>query len=496
MRATVSGFNSGIKYSLVYLLICFLTVIVTAQTTTRDYAVTNVSTRFSDDNANLTVIFTVTNQGAAATESTTITITAVQLGRELITDTLPPLNAGASRFLQYNIPTERFPLATVQVLNLSVGIDDVEQQGTTIALNNARNLSVQIPAQINITPTQTPAPTATTVPQLVPPQSTTPTPISESTGPQPDITIPFIDVPIFLNEDGSVTLGGPFDTTLSDEQLLSIIGWVAFVILGVWVLSIVYRSLFNRAPKFGNAQPPYASVPPMDPNSTIGRRQAWQQHAQNGSILSPPAEGQLHVVKLLLGMDGINLSNWQIKALRLSQYDQYGRVARTVQLVDKKWINRLNRLSRKSLKVDSQRLSKRVRPVARGLVRQFRKKVTKKTAFLPVALDLRFEGKHGEVRIVFRLYRYQQHAWQPIDEWEPQMHLVGTRINETYTYTIHGMANGETLRVFYKRLQTDMEWLLAEMLRNHLVHPDTGPMPNYSVPDTLNDMQPIQETYF
>jgi len=82
---------------------------------------------------------------------------------------------------------------------------------------------------------------------------------------------------------------------------------------------MIIRLLLRRPPTFGNWQPPYATMPPLDPNSTYGRRQMWQQHAANNIVPSPCAMGSIHARKLLLGMDAEYLSGWKVIALRLGK---------------------------------------------------------------------------------------------------------------------------------------------------------------------------------
>src|SRR5690606_21027872 len=57
------------------------------------------------------------------------------------------------------------------------------------------------------------------------------------------------------------------------------VGLLAGVIASaLFMLVIVYmflRLLFRRYPRFGTWQPPYATMPPVDPDSTFGRRQMW-----------------------------------------------------------------------------------------------------------------------------------------------------------------------------------------------------------------------------
>ena len=107
------------------------------------------------------------------------------------------------------------------------------------------------------------------------------------------------------------------------------IGVVAIVLILLWVISVIVRLLFSRPPTFAAWQPPYVITPLMDPNSTNGRRQLWQQHAQSDTLPLPCSPGSYMVRKLLIGSSGVKLSGWHVTGLRISQYDRYGRVARS-----------------------------------------------------------------------------------------------------------------------------------------------------------------------
>ena len=279
---------------------------------------------------------------------------------------------------------------------------------------------------------------------------------------------------------------------------LRLVCLASIVILMIfWFVSIVVRALFSRPPRFGIWQPPYGMIPVYDQNTIEGRRQGWQQVAQNGLLLAPPTEGNIHPVKLLMSADGTNLDNWKVTAMRLSQYDVYGRIARTQVIADRKWVKRMNKVLKKRNSIDEAKLQKMVRPITGAMVKQFTKKVKNKTAFLPVAFDIRWEGKHGDVRIIFELYQFSERAWYRIDQWDPMMQVVSRSMQENYTFTIHGKENAEKMRDFRDRLRDDLIWLLLESFRIEAVQEQkTGQQPavreQYNIPDTLSGMSPIQ----
>jgi hypothetical protein len=103
--------------------------------------------------------------------------------------------------------------------------------------------------------------------------------------------------------------------------------------------------------------------------------------------------------------------------------------------------------------------------VANALVKEFGKRLNQRNSMLPVALDIRFHGTHGEVRIVFELYQCQYGQWKKLDGWEPEMTVVGKTIYESYTYNLHGLSPGESLKDFRRRLADNLAAVLTEMIK-------------------------------
>ncbi|MBC8098563.1 MAG: hypothetical protein H7Y11_03915, partial [Armatimonadetes bacterium] len=232
------------------------------------------------------------------------------------------------------------------------------------------------------------------------------------------------------------------------------------LLLIVWL-----RIRLRRTPDFRAAwQPPYATVAPLDPYGTAGIRQAWQTTAQNNLMSAAPTPGALQALKLLLGSDGRYLSGWHITALRVIQYDQYGRVTRSETLATQRMVRHFDRLAQRSGRYPREKLMRQVQRPARQLAKQFRGKVTARSAMLPIALDVRFKGVHGEVNIVFELYRCDQPNWVLIDRWQPEMMVSGRTLLENYTFSLYGQLGGETLRDFRRRLPDDIARLLVELI--------------------------------
>jgi hypothetical protein len=184
-------------------------------------------------------------------------------------------------------------------------------------------------------------------------------------------------------------------------------------------------------------------------------------------------------------MDGMNLSGWRIIAMRMSQYDMYGRVARSQILASQGVVKRLDRIARKSPYTEAERIRKQVRPLARALARQFKKKINQRNAMLPIALDIRMQGTHGEVRIVFELCQCQKTQWQVLDQWEPEMTVLSKAIHDSYTYTIFGQTAGETLREFRQRIDLDIARVLVELV--------TARPTGFRTPDTIRGVQQVSQ---
>jgi len=120
---------------------------------------------------------------------------------------------------------------------------------------------------------------------------------------------------------------------------------------------------------------------------------------------------------------------------------------------------------RKSPSLDAAKAAKAVRPIARTLTQAVLKKSNKQSATLPVALDIRLTGMHGEVRILFELYGCNGGMWQEIDHWEPEMRVVNGSIDENFTYTLLGQFPAETHKQYQQRLASDLTNLLTTMVQ-------------------------------
>lgn len=444
----------GKTHSIFIIFVLFLVGIIASAQATRDYEISSLRSELIENDTVIKLSLVVANNGADATSDTEVLITL--LGDEpdiLVTDTLIPLLGGTSVTLEIPFSVNLFPADSQQILEVRVGVDNFELENTPIADNNIDTITVTIPARTSQT--------------------------SETV--------------FFQRTPDSVIIYG------NELPLLNIALGMAGLLVALmlfWVFAIVVRAIFVRPPRFGTWQPPYGVMPMYDQNTVEGRRWGWQQLAQNGLLLAPTNDGNIHPVKLLMSTSGQNLENWKVTGMRLSQYDIYGRIARTQVIAQKSLIKRMNNVLKKRGTVDEAKLQKMLRPIANKLVKQFIKKVGKKTSFLPISFDMRWEGKHGDVRIIFELYQFSDRAWYRIDQWDPMMQVVSQTMQENYTFTIHGKDNAEKMKDFRERLRDDLMWLLLESFRVESVpEPEANAEPvarqQFNIPDTLSGMTPI-----
>jgi hypothetical protein len=434
----------------------------------RDYAILNPAVAVAPDGATFTLSFTVRNAGATAQNEAFIEVINLLNNALLSRDPLAPIGEGGSVTVSIPFSTEGFE-AGVLPLEVRVGVDANEP--AILQENNSVRISVTLPARnAPASPTPSPIPTGTPAPSL------------------PTLDAQSLRAGI---QRLAVALVG---REISDEEILFAGIITLVVVLGLWLFSLILRLIFRREPSFDAWQPPYAIMPLMDSNTVEGRRQAWQQHAQNNLLLATPTPNSIHAIKQLLSVEGESLQGWQVVALRLSQYDAYGRVAKSQTLADSTAVRALNRALKARDKLSHEAFARRIATVAKRLMRAFRRKLNAKNAFLPVALDVRLQGKHGAVNIVFELYQFQGTAWVRLDQWQPSVPIISRTVQENLTFTAHGMTANERYNAFLQRLTDDIAWLLTEMLRARLPQKtgETALTHQYDVPDTLRGVKPVQ----
>ncbi len=452
---------------LVIVIVGMMSVAVMAQTTPRDYALSTPQVTYNDNNSIATVTVDITNNGGDATADTDITIIQDGIGRVLQTLTLPPQPADASVTIEFEIMLADFETGDI-FFAIEAGIDQFELAGSPIARDNRALVRVTVPANAQ-------------------PVTTTDTPTATDDTSEFDFVIPGVNIGIRILDDGIQVNQDVYPL----QDILIGVGVVAVGLFFLWFITLILRLLFRRPPSFGTWQPPYAFNTYHDPNSTLGRRQGWQTHAQNGTIFDACTPNNVVAIKRLTDTENNPISEWDIKAIRTVQYDMYGRISRTEVIMPSKVLKKLNKVKKRSKKYDNPTLRKKIMPIAKDLSKLARKPINKKSTMLPIAMDMRFEGTHGEVRIMFELYQCQQGAWHLIDQWEPEMAVIGHKIVENYTYTLNGQLPGETYKEFQKRLVEDMAWILSGMFYKHQ-QPDI-PEQDMVPPDTLTGMAPITE---
>ena len=420
------------------LFLMLLAAPAAAQTPSPDYTIRNIERRFSDDNREAIIKFDVINLGGDATIEATTQLVILSSGQEVAAATIPPLRQNGVYRVTLTFSTAAFAPGSTESLRAAVGVNEIEPFGNESTQNNFAQFSL-------------------TFPDTLPPAAT------------PEVTPP----PTATPDDPLARLG----LNTSDPAHLAVIaGVVVSGLVLLLIVGIILRLLFRRPPDFSGWQPAYAAPFPLDPNSAAGRRHQWQALAQNNSLPPICNDGSLQASKRLFGLEGAYLSGWKVVAVRACQYDMYGRINRSQVLASRRLVRRLNAIVRRHDNLTSDQLERRLRPVARGLVNQLRRRLNDRSAMLPIALDLRFEGRHGEVRILFELYQCQFGQWNLLDRWEPEMTISGKSLNEAYTYTFYGQRPTETLKTFLPRLQDDVARTLAEMVRPQ-VFTDTSPTP-------------------
>jgi hypothetical protein len=465
----------------ILILILVFPAAASAQSDPPDYQVAVTNREVSADGATLLLQFSVFNLGGAATATSDANLYLETDGERLLaTQPLRPLGSSPdTEILTFDVSLDDIPSGNID-FRLEVGIGTIEARDSATIGNNTARVGYLVPTPASPRPTR--------APNSTPVNPTTAAPAVTSA--PPATTLP----PTATPAPSTISIEGlPFSIDLAALDLanpLTIAGIIALVGIGLillWVLTVILRLIFRPPRIFEVWQPPYAAVPPHDPNTLPGRRQLWQHNAQSDTLNVPRIEGQYHIRKLLVGIDGKSLSGWRVRGLRLSQYDIYGRVARSQTLASSSAIRRLDRAAKRSAGLTEADAEKWVRPVARQIISAFLKGVNRRSMMLPVAVDLRFRGTHGEVRIVFELYQVVNGRFQQIDRWEPEMTVVSGAIQENFTYTLLGMRQGETVKAFRNRLQQDLHTVLKSMLYKGSAEPavqsgDTSPSQPVEVP--------------
>ena len=444
-----------------------------------DYSVVVFNRTITSDGNTLILQFGVNNIGGAAAESSNARLFVETGGDQLIDEqSLRALGANDSETLTFNIDLATIPDGIVD-FRLEVGLGDVENANSGTSDNNIARVGYIIPTPASPRPTAQPRPTATPIEATSSAVQPTIAPTATTT-----IELPFgIDLGN-LDRINPLLIGG-------------VIAALGAGLILLWVITVILRLLFRPPRIFEVWTPPYATAPLQDANTLAGRRQLWQQNAQSDSVTAPCIEGQYHIRKHLIGVDGKNLSGWRVRGLRLSQYDIYGRIARSQTMASKGNSRRLDRAVKRSATLTDTDAQRAVRPIAKQLARDFQRNLHKRGVSLPIALDIRFRGAHGEVKIVFELYQCTMGMLQQVDRWEPEMTVVTGAIQENYTYSLQGMRQNENMRAFRQRLENDLEQTLKAMVYKPAlptVSSDTSPSQPVPVTVATSILPPAGET--
>ncbi|MCY3799663.1 MAG: hypothetical protein OXG84_17795 [Chloroflexi bacterium] len=429
------------------LLVClvFFSIGGYAQATPRDYAISPPRVSYTPDRSAAVVSISVTNQGGDARNPARIVVSEYQSGRVETIEPLPPLAADQTQEFSIQLPLGHLRGDGIISFKIEAGIDEFELANSPIARDNSQLFHIDRSDARG---------------------SSGDVSSSESTIPADarfGLHIPIVNLSIIFLEDG-ILLN---ESRYSSGDMLLALGLLTLALISLWLLSLILRLVFRRPPRFDVWQPPYAASNWQDPNSAEGRRQSWQFHAQNSSLGAPSAPDQLTVVKRLLDRRGVVLGGWRIKAMRTVQYDVYGRINRTEAVMPGKIISQLNSLARRAPRTANQELQKAIAPIAKRLSKQALGRVEKQNLMLPLALDIRFEGIAGEVRIQFELYHFRDSAWHLIDQWAPELGQPGDNVPEQFTFTLNGQLSGESKKEFKRRLPEEIAQLLAGLFYHH-----------------------------
>jgi CARDB protein len=447
---------------LLFLLVLLApTALAAQQTYTPTLSILNIRNYpvLQPGDAEVSVQFEVQNNGQTASPAATATLTEISSGQVVASADVKALQPTEIYTVTLTFPASAFPAGTHQSFRAGISVNNAP-------LPNVAQIGIDFPGapaqgglpQMGVTPSPGGPGVAATS------SSGVPIPTLPAEGATPSAS----GTPTTINLFGrTIELPANLDlkTILNPVYFAGIIAVCGVGLILIWVVTVILRLLFQKPPSFETWQPPYSAIAFLDPNTPQGRRQSWQQHAQNDAITAAPVEGNYHIRKLLAGINGSKLTGWRVSAMRISQYDMYGRVARSQTLMKKGVVNRLDKAVRKSDSLDDKRAEKAVRPVAKALVEALTKRMNKRNDMLPVALDIRFKGIHGEVRIIFELFQAMNGQWAQIDHWEPDMTVPSGAIQENYTYSFYGRRTDENGRAFRKRLIDDMTRTLKEMVK-------------------------------
>ena len=405
------------------------------QTRPRDYVISLPRVSFSADGRVAIVSFTVSNQGGDAIDASQVLIRESLESSVEVSADLPALASGGEQNYRIELRLAELPEADLH-FEVEAGIDAYELAGSDIARNNKQIFRIN-QADIGNAPVDEGIATH-----------------------EYDLLLPVLNLGIDILPDGIALNGQAF--RLGD--LLRLAGLTLLALFCLWLLSLALRLILRGTPKYASWQPPYAVSAWHDPNSALGRRQSWQFHAQNGRLDAPRMPDQVAVIKRLTDEAGQRLGGWSFKAMRTAQYDIYGRINRTEVVMPHKISQQLTRIAKRAPGMNDEQLNKALRMPARRIARQALSAIEKQNRMLPLALDMRFEGEKDAALVIFELYQFRDGAWRMIDQWEPELGMLGARIPEQYSFSLNGQLPGESYREYKTRLRDDLTGLLKSLI--------------------------------
>lgn len=400
----------------IVLIVLLLGAAATVVAQTEEFVIRSPSSSLSPDGRTIIVQFDVTNNGDA--NATTVARLFDSRGLQITSEPLqlPPGGTSVSML----VPVDRFDPGTRPNIYITVGLDALPGN---LRSSNVASISIGIPAL---------------------PEVTTPTQGEQSSGQGIDL---------------------PFDLNLNDPvQIVLAVAIGALVLLLLWVISVIIRSATSRPEPFGAWQAAYPSPPYIDPNTTVGRRYLWQQHAQNDNLILPCQTGSILALKHVTGLNGEKFESWRVTGIRTGRYDQYGRIGRTNHTASSGIVKQLDRATRRR-KLSAKAAARAAAPIAKSLVKDIVKSSDKRSDILPIALEIRFKGKSIKAESTFELLRCEGNGWLLIDSWSapPTQSTNGGPI-EQFSYTFYGQRPNEPKRDFQKRLEQALAQVLAGLI--------------------------------
>ncbi|MCK6578461.1 MAG: hypothetical protein L6Q98_10185 [Anaerolineae bacterium] len=406
------------------------------------------SSRLSDDGRSIIVELDVRNDGNVATAASIVRLFD-ERGVELNSAPLMPLEPQTRASVVLFAPLDRLPPGVRSNLYITVGLDTLPG-GTLTGRGNIASIMVNAPPLVEMPPAPLSTPTPTSI----------------------------LNIPLPVQVD----LNDPVQTALA-------IGIAALCLLLLWVIWVIIRLTRSKPEPFGVWQPMYPAPAVIDPNTTDGRRYLWQQHAQSDHLPMPCPSGSVIARKLLIGAGGGRFDGWHIVGIRSGRYDQYGRINRTHHTMGRRAVRRLDRAARRR-KLNEKAALGAARPVARALTKDILKYSDKRSAILPIAVDVRFKGERDLARMHFELWRCAGGEWQPFDSWTalPTYSSANDAV-EQFGYSFYGQRHGESRRAFARRLEGDLTRVFAALVFKPAAPPaeeDTAghpPMTEVRVPE-------------